>query len=51
MRAVFGAFQRGLERGRRGLPAPHHTHDTPADPDREPPTSHADEGTDADDER
>jgi signal transduction histidine kinase len=36
MRAVFGAFQRGLDRGRRGLPA-----DTA-------PTQHTEEGTDAD---
>ncbi|MEV0181088.1 nitrate- and nitrite sensing domain-containing protein [Streptomyces sp. NPDC050625] len=35
MRAVFGAFQRGLERGRKGLPT----------------TTDADEGTDADDAR
>ncbi|MFE9451482.1 hypothetical protein [Streptomyces sp. NPDC006739] len=35
MRAVFGAFQRGLERGRKGLPR----------------TTHADEGTGADDAR
>ncbi|MFJ3305492.1 nitrate- and nitrite sensing domain-containing protein [Streptomyces sp. NPDC086549] len=35
MRAVFGAFQRGLERGRKGLPA----------------TTDADEGTDTDDAR
>lgn len=35
MRAVFGAFQRGLRRGRQGLPA----------------TTVADEGTDADDAR
>ncbi|MFE0515181.1 hypothetical protein, partial [Streptomyces sp. NPDC058964] len=35
MRAVFGAFQRGLERGRKGLPA----------------STDVDEGTEADDAR
>ncbi|MFE1442894.1 nitrate- and nitrite sensing domain-containing protein [Streptomyces sp. NPDC058739] len=39
MRAVFGAFQRGLDRGRRGLPLP--TGDGPA-PDDEP-HSHTEE--------
>ncbi|GGW50917.1 hypothetical protein GCM10010503_29920 [Streptomyces lucensis JCM 4490] len=43
MRAIFGAFQRGLDRGRRGLPA---TGGTPDDA-----TTHADEGTDTDDAR
>ncbi|MEU3795225.1 nitrate- and nitrite sensing domain-containing protein [Streptomyces fructofermentans] len=45
MRAVFGAFQRGLDRGRKGLP----TH--PADPARPDSAQRTDteEGTDADD--
>ncbi|MFE1883913.1 sensor histidine kinase [Streptomyces diastatochromogenes] len=49
MRAIFGAFQRGLDRGRKGLPtltgtdeAPPATADAPTD---------ADEGTDTDDAR
>ncbi|MFF2202830.1 nitrate- and nitrite sensing domain-containing protein [Streptomyces sp. NPDC058145] len=50
MRAVFGAFQRGLDRGRRGLPtaaAP----DAAAPRERDAATTHADEGTDTDDAR
>ncbi|ARP69241.1 histidine kinase [Streptomyces pluripotens] len=43
MRAIFGAFQRGLDRGRRGLPA---TGDVPTGSGV--PTTHADEGTDTD---
>ncbi|MFF8405152.1 nitrate- and nitrite sensing domain-containing protein [Streptomyces sp. NPDC015684] len=51
MRAIFGAFQRGLDRGRKGLPA---TGEPVADgtPARAAdPTTHADEGTDTDDAR
>ncbi|WP_250403437.1 hypothetical protein, partial [Streptomyces cellostaticus] len=49
MRAIFGAFQRGLDRGRRGLP----TAAAPEAATREPdaPHTHADEGTDTDDAR
>ncbi|MEU1408342.1 nitrate- and nitrite sensing domain-containing protein [Streptomyces sp. NPDC005728] len=39
MRAIFGAFQRGLDRGRQGLPA---------DTEAPAPTAHAEEGTDTD---
>ncbi|MFG2122073.1 nitrate- and nitrite sensing domain-containing protein [Streptomyces sp. NPDC048710] len=42
MRAIFGAFQRGLDRGRKGLPATTHTDEA---------TTDADEGTDTDDAR
>ncbi|MGW1005248.1 sensor histidine kinase [Streptomyces sp. NPDC002520] len=61
MRAIFGAFQRGLDRGRRGLPAPtddtdgarpdtgrarpHADHSTT---DADHTTANADEGTDTD---
>ena len=46
MRALFGAFQRGLDRGRKGLPAhPGLDAEPPAHP------GHTDEGTDADDEQ
>ncbi|MGW0285057.1 nitrate- and nitrite sensing domain-containing protein [Streptomyces sp. NPDC003236] len=50
MRAIFGAFQRGLDRGRRGLPA---AGDPDAADPREPDAAHihADEGTDTDDAR
>ncbi|MER6452118.1 nitrate- and nitrite sensing domain-containing protein [Streptomyces sp900105245] len=51
MRAIFGAFQRGLDRGRKGVPA---TGEPVADgtPARAAdPTTHADEGTDTDDAR
>ncbi|MFI6351130.1 nitrate- and nitrite sensing domain-containing protein [Streptomyces sp. NPDC050743] len=53
MRAIFGAFQRGLDRGRKGLPA---AEEAPADAtarhaDPDTLTSHADEGTDTDHER
>ncbi|MGW4562527.1 sensor histidine kinase [Streptomyces sp. NPDC004561] len=51
MRAIFGAFQRGLDRGRKGLPA---HDDTTTDADEtitDAVTTHADEGTDTDDAR
>ncbi|MFJ4524301.1 nitrate- and nitrite sensing domain-containing protein [Streptomyces sp. NPDC088810] len=46
MRAIFGAFQRGLDRGRKGLPLSRDTQD-----DVETATHPADEGTDTDDAR
>ncbi|MEU6669950.1 nitrate- and nitrite sensing domain-containing protein [Streptomyces sp. NPDC046727] len=48
MRAIFGAFQRGLERGRQGLPAPRDVHAV-SGVDDETATTPADEGTDTDD--
>lgn len=58
MRAIFGAFQRGLDRGRKGLPhapdhapAPGHPHGAIPEADAETVTSHADEGSDTDHER
>jgi hypothetical protein len=63
MRAIFGAFQRGLDRGRKGLPTPTDTdnastdlHHAPADPHHAPADPHhvtgnADEGMDTDDVR
>ncbi|MGW2487414.1 nitrate- and nitrite sensing domain-containing protein [Streptomyces sp. NPDC001606] len=65
MRAIFGAFQRGLDRGRRGLPASGGAGgvttevidgaDSSAETSRVETglgdTTHADEGTDADDAR
>ncbi|MCS0604503.1 nitrate- and nitrite sensing domain-containing protein [Streptomyces sp. LP11] len=45
MRAIFGAFQRGLDRGRKGLPVP--GTDAPTDL----ATPHPTEGTDTDDDR
>ncbi|MYW45607.1 nitrate- and nitrite sensing domain-containing protein [Streptomyces sp. SID161] len=47
MRAIFGAFQRGLDRGRKGLPAPRAGRAASTGPANSP----ADEGTDTDDER
>ncbi|MBY8843216.1 ATP-binding protein [Streptomyces sp. SP2-10] len=47
MRAIFGAFQRGLDRGRKGLPA---QRDVPAT-GTDATTTPADEGTDTDDAR
>lgn len=45
MRAIFGAFQRGLDQGRKGIPArPGTTRDDTV-------TTHADEGTNTDDAR
>ncbi|MEU6593355.1 nitrate- and nitrite sensing domain-containing protein [Streptomyces sp. NPDC046881] len=46
MRAIFGAFQRGLDRGRKGLPVSRDAQD-----DVETATHPADEGTDTDDAR
>ncbi|QTD97309.1 sensor histidine kinase [Streptomyces cyanogenus] len=46
MRAIFGAFQRGLDRGRKGLPVSRDLQD-----DVETATHPADEGTDTDDAR
>ncbi|OIK08277.1 sensor histidine kinase [Streptomyces monashensis] len=53
MRAIFGAFQRGLDRGRRGLPTHHETAsgtggDTPHAGEA---TTDAHEGTETDDDR
>ncbi|MEU6775862.1 nitrate- and nitrite sensing domain-containing protein [Streptomyces sp. NPDC046759] len=48
MRAIFGAFQRGLDRGRKGLPA---SPEPTAGADTDAVTTHADEGTDTDDAR
>ncbi|MFF5406190.1 nitrate- and nitrite sensing domain-containing protein [Streptomyces misionensis] len=45
MRAIFGAFQRGLDQGRKGLPT------RPDAPDGTVTNTHADEGTDTDDAR
>ncbi|MFJ9930504.1 nitrate- and nitrite sensing domain-containing protein [Streptomyces misionensis] len=45
MRAIFGAFQRGLDQGRKGLPT------RPDAPDVTVTTTPADEGTDTDDAR
>ncbi|MYU66460.1 hypothetical protein [Streptomyces sp. SID69] len=48
MRAIFGAFQRGLDQGRKGMPA------RPARPgatDGDTVNIHVDEGTDTDDAR
>ncbi|WP_317442246.1 nitrate- and nitrite sensing domain-containing protein [Streptomyces collinus] len=65
MRAIFGAFQRGLDRGRKGLPAADGpdgplpdggdsvtgTTDTTDITDADAATTHADEGTNTDDAR
>ncbi|MFH7335165.1 nitrate- and nitrite sensing domain-containing protein [Streptomyces sp. KHY 26] len=45
MRAIFGAFQRGLDQGRKGIPA------RPGAIRDDTVTTHADEGTDTDDAR
>ncbi|MEU4930307.1 nitrate- and nitrite sensing domain-containing protein [Streptomyces yokosukanensis] len=49
IRAIFGAFQRGLDRGRRGLPAT--DSDSDSDSGSDTVTTHAHEGTDTDDAR
>ncbi|MBX7554466.1 nitrate- and nitrite sensing domain-containing protein [Streptomyces sp. tea 10] len=58
MRAIFGAFQRGLDRGRKGLPAHHETAPGRETPGTEGTTPHAGEattdaheGTETDDDR
>ncbi|MGV4983482.1 nitrate- and nitrite sensing domain-containing protein [Streptomyces sp. NRAIS4] len=51
MRAIFGAFQRGLDRGRRGVPTPPEAAARSAGADADSVTTHADEGTDTDDAR
>ncbi|MEW2621855.1 nitrate- and nitrite sensing domain-containing protein [Streptomyces sp. NPDC048106] len=45
MRAIFGAFQRGLDQGRKGMPT------RSGAPGDDTVTTHADEGTDTDDAR
>ncbi|MFY4720398.1 nitrate- and nitrite sensing domain-containing protein [Streptomyces sp. LaBMicrA B280] len=45
MRSIFGAFQRGLDQGRKGMPA------RPGATDRDTVNTHVDEGTDTDDAR
>ncbi|MEU8974156.1 ATP-binding protein [Streptomyces monashensis] len=58
MRAIFGAFQRGLDRGRKGLPTHHETasgRETPGSggdtPHAGEATTDAHEGTETDDDR
>ncbi|MFH8341640.1 nitrate- and nitrite sensing domain-containing protein [Streptomyces sp. AM6-12] len=48
MRAIFGAFQRGLDQGRKGMPASPGDH---ADDTVNTVNTHVDEGTDTDDAR
>ncbi|MYR86629.1 histidine kinase, partial [Streptomyces sp. SID685] len=45
MRAIFGAFQRGLDQGRKGMPA------RPGATEGDTVNTHVDEGTDTDDAR
>ncbi|MFF3416771.1 nitrate- and nitrite sensing domain-containing protein [Streptomyces sp. NPDC002698] len=49
MRAVFGAFQRGLDRGRKGLPAEPDTGGSGSAPSGPAQRTDTEEGTDADD--
>jgi hypothetical protein len=58
MRAIFGAFQRGLDRGRKGLPTHHETafgRETPGSggdtPHAGEAITDAHEGTETDDDR
>ncbi|WP_432171341.1 nitrate- and nitrite sensing domain-containing protein [Streptomyces sp. 1222.5] len=51
MRAIFGAFQRGLDRGRKGLPAAGEPGADGTAAQATEMTTHADEGTDTDDAR
>ncbi|PKW06544.1 Signal transduction histidine kinase [Streptomyces sp. 1222.5] len=51
MRAIFGAFQRGLDRGRKGLPAAGEPGTEGTAAQATDMTTHADEGTDTDDAR
>ncbi|MFF8867135.1 nitrate- and nitrite sensing domain-containing protein [Streptomyces sp. NPDC015139] len=51
MRAIFGAFQRGLDRGRKGLPAAGEPGADGTAAQATDMTTHADEGTDTDDAR
>lgn len=48
MRAIFGAFQRGLDQGRKGMPA---RPERPGATDGDTVNIHVDEGTDTDDAR